>query len=125
MNKTAVWFEIYVNDIERATKFYETILDTKLQLLSDPNDQGLKMMSFPGDMEKYGSCGALVQMEGMEAGSNSTIIYFGSDDCTTEESRVTSAGGKIMKPKMSIGKYGFISLCYDTEGNVFGIHSMK
>lgn len=83
------------------------------------------MMSFPGDMEKYGSGGALVQMEGMKAGGNSTIVYFGSEDCVTEESRIESAGGKIMKPKMSIGEHGFISLCIDSEGNVFGLHSMK
>lgn len=125
MKKTVVWFEIYVNNMERATKFYETVLDTKLELLSDPSDQGLKMMSFPGNMETYGTGGALVKMEGMEAGGNSTIVYFGSEDCAIEESRVASAGGNIMKPKMSIGKYGFISLCFDTEGNIFGIHSMK
>jgi uncharacterized protein len=52
-------------------------------------------------------------------------VYFGSEDCAIEESRVTEAGGKVMKPKMSIGEYGYISLCVDTEGNVFGLHSMK
>lgn len=30
-----------------------------------------------------------------------------------------------MKPKFAIGQYGFIALVYDTEGNVFGLHSMK
>ncbi len=125
MKTAAVWFEIYVDNIERATTFYETVLDTKLEQLGDPSDQGLKMMSFPGDMEKYGAGGALAQMEGMKAGGNSTIVYFGSEDCVTEESRVEAAGGKVLKPKMSIGEYGFISLCVDSEGNVFGLHSMK
>lgn len=125
MKKTIVWFEIYVNDISGATKFYEAVLDTKLEPLGDPTDQNLKMMSFESDMEKYGAGGALVQMEGMKAGSNSTIVYFGSEDCAIEEARVAGEGGKVMKPKMSIGEYGFISLCIDTEGNAFGIHSMK
>ncbi|QQR65077.1 VOC family protein [Candidatus Kaiserbacteria bacterium] len=125
MKKASVWFEIYVDDIERATKFYENVLDTKLELLGDPSHQGLKMMSFPGDMESYGAGGALVQMEGVQAGGNSTIVYFGSEDSAIEESRVVRAGGRIMRPKMSIGEYGFISLCFDTEGNIFGIHSMK
>lgn len=122
--RESVWFEIYVNDIERATKFYESVLDTKLEELGDPTDQDLKMMSFPSDMGTYGSGGALAQMKGMEAGKNSTIIYFGCDDCAVEESRVEAAGGKVMKPKMSIGEHGFISLCVDIEGNVFGLHSM-
>ena len=30
-----------------------------------------------------------------------------------------------MKEKMGIGQYGFISLCVDTEGNVFGLHSQR
>jgi uncharacterized protein len=123
--RKASWFEIYVDDIDRATRFYETVFDTKLESLGDPSDQNTIMMSFPGDMETYGAAGALVKMEGFNAGGNGTLIYFHSEDCIAEESRVTSAGGKIIKPKMSIGKHGFISLCLDTEGNMFGLHSMK
>jgi len=35
------------------------------------------------------------------------------------------SGGSIHKKKFSIGQYGFISLAIDTEGNMFGLHSMK
>jgi predicted enzyme related to lactoylglutathione lyase len=31
----------------------------------------------------------------------------------------------VVNPKMSIGKYGFVSVCMDTEGNLFGLSSMK
>ena len=34
------------------------------------------------------------------------------------------AGGKVHKSKMSIGQHGFISLMVDSEGNMFGLHSM-
>jgi hypothetical protein len=47
------------------------------------------------------------------------------DDCAVEEGRVKTSGGKVEKAKMSIGEYGFISLVVDTEGNMFGLHSMK
>jgi len=76
-------------------------------------------------MDKPGSTGALVKMDGVSSGGNSVIVYFITEDCSVEESRVTTAGGKIMKPKMSIGQHGFISICTDTEGNAFGLHSMK
>lgn len=72
-----------------------------------------------------GASGALVQMNGVPSGGNSTIIYFVSNDCSVEESRVESAGGKVFKPKMSIGEYGFMSLVTDTEGNMVGFHSLK
>jgi hypothetical protein len=38
---------------------------------------------------------------------------------------VAEAGGRIERPKMSIGEYGFISMVYDTEGNMIGLHSMQ
>jgi predicted enzyme related to lactoylglutathione lyase len=64
-------------------------------------------------------------MPGFPAGGNSTLVYFSCEDCAVEESRVVPAGGKIEKEKFSIGPYGFITLAYDTEGNMFGLHSLK
>jgi predicted enzyme related to lactoylglutathione lyase len=64
-------------------------------------------------------------MPGAPSGGNSTLVYFECDDCAVEGSRVTAAGGKIERDKLSIGQYGFIVLAVDTEGNMFGLHSMK
>lgn len=124
-NNPVGWFEIYVDKMERAVDFYESILGVKLEKLQDPNDTGIIMMAFPSNMEKYGASGALVKMEGFSAGHNSTLVYFSCEDCAIEESRVVTSGGTIQRPKMTIGEYGFISLAVDTEGNMFGLHSMK
>lgn len=124
-NNPVGWFEIYVNNLPRAKEFYETILGIQLEKLDVPGDSNLKMMSFPSDMEKHGTSGALVQIEGFPAGGNSTLVYFSSADCSIEESRVIDAGGKIKTSKMSIGQYGFVTLAVDTEGNMFGVHSLK
>lgn len=118
------WFEIYVSDLARATTFYETVLQKKLSKLDAPTG-GLTMMAFPMEKEASGATGALVKMEGVQPGGNSTIVYFVSGDCAKEQSRVEAAGGKVMKPKFAIGPYGFITLVFDTEGNLFGVHSMK
>ncbi|MFC4740501.1 VOC family protein [Flavobacterium ponti] len=120
------WFEIYVEDMNRAQKFYETVLDVNLTSLPTPEtiEDSLSMMAFPSNQNGPGSSGALVYMKGFKAGGNSTIIYFGAEDCAIEESRIEAAGGKIFKNKFSIGEYGFISLAYDTEGNMFGLYSM-
>src|SRR5690606_2280460 len=121
-----VWFEIYTDDINRAQTFYETVFQTQLSEMPTPPGDELKMLFFPGNMESKGSAsGALVHMEGFKAGANSTIVYFGSKDCSIEETRNEKAGGKVHRPKMSIGQYGFITLATDTEGNMFGIHSME
>ena len=122
-----VWFEIYVDDLQRAKKFYETVFQVSLESLSPPGEEGegFQMLSFPADMNSHGSSGALVKVKGMEAGGNSTLIYFNSDNCSIEESRVEAAGGKVIKSKFSIGEYGNCSLAQDSEGNIFGIHSME
>ncbi len=121
-----VWCEIYVDDLARARKFYEEVLQAPFEEIINPTtDDSLAMLGFPSNMEESGCSGALVKMDGVQAGGNSTLVYFGSEDCAIEEARIENAGGKIFKPKMSIGDYGFISLAMDTEGNMIGFHSMK
>ncbi len=85
----------------------------------------MDMWAFPMEMNASGASGALVKMQGVPSGGNSTLVYFGCEDCSVEEGRVTKSGGRIHKKKFSIGQYGFISLVIDTEGNMFGLHSMK
>lgn len=121
MRNPVGWFEIYVDDMARARKFYETVLAVQLQPL---DSGGPPMLAFPSSMEHYGAGGALVHMEGLKAGGNSTLVYFSCADCAVEASRVVAAGGSIQKPKMSIGQYGHIALVMDTEGNMLGLHSM-
>jgi uncharacterized protein len=118
------WFEIYVKDMNRAKKFYESVFKLKLEELKSPLPE-LEMWSFPSDKDGWGCSGALVKMKGAEPHGLGTVIYFGSEDCAVEEKRVAAAGGQVHKPKMSIGQYGFISLVVDTEGNMIGVHSMK
>ena len=55
----------------------------------------------------------------------SKIAYRRCDDCATEISRVEGSGGRVERDKFSIGEYGFIALAWDTEGNMFGLHSMQ
>jgi predicted enzyme related to lactoylglutathione lyase len=116
------WFEIYVQDMARARKFYETVLGLKLEKLEGPD---LEMWAFPMAMDQSGTSGALVRAAGVPSGGNSTLVYFGCEDCAVEASRVLPAGGKLEREKMSIGPYGFIALAYDTEGNMIGLHSMQ
>jgi len=108
--------------MERATKFYKSVLQAKLDRLKSP---GMEVWAFPMNMESTGASGALVKMPGFPSGGNSTLVYFSCVDCATEAGRVVKAGGRIQKEKFSIGEYGFIALAFDTEGNMFGLHSMK
>jgi predicted enzyme related to lactoylglutathione lyase len=116
------WFEIYVQEMDRAKQFYETVLGITLSKL---NAGDLDMWSFPGGPEGAGCTGALVHMAGVPSGGNSVMVYFSCADCAVEGNRVADAGGRIMRDKFSIGEYGFVVLAFDSEGNMFGLHSMQ
>ncbi len=121
-NNPVGWFEIYVQDMERAKHFYQSVFQVTLDKLKGPD---MEMWSFPMDMSHYGAGGALVKMEGVPSGGNSILVYLACEDCAVEEGRVVAAGGRVHRNKMSIGEYGFISLVFDSEGNMIGLHSMK
>jgi predicted enzyme related to lactoylglutathione lyase len=119
-----VWFDIFVEDLERATVFYETVLGQTLAEMSDPTGE-TEMMAFSAEMTNYGAAGALTKAPHGKPGVGGTTIYFGSADTAIEEARIVSAGGQIIRSKFSIGEFGFVTLAMDTEGNIFGLNSLK
>ena len=118
------WFEIYVQDMNRAKAFYETVFAGKLEKLDSP-DPSLEMWNFPMDMSASGATGALCKMAGCSPGGGGTLVYFQCEDCAVEAGRGEKAGGSVLKEKFSIGPYGFIAIVTDSEGNTIGLHSMK
>ncbi|HEY0879380.1 MAG TPA: VOC family protein [Zeimonas sp.] len=116
------WFEIYVRDMERAQRFYETVFACRLQKLGGTE---LPMLAFPMAMNAAGAAGALVRKEGFDPGGSGVIIYFSCDDCAVEAARVEDAGGRLERDKFPIGEYGHIALAVDTEGNMIGLHSRQ
>lgn len=118
------WFEIYVQDMNRARMFYEAVLQVNLTELPSPMPD-LEMFSFPMNMDRFGAGGALVKMADFPSGGNSILIYFSCSDCGLEAARVVGAGGTLIREKFSIGEYGYIALATDTEGNMFGLHSLQ
>tara|TARA_R110002096_G_C14604034_1_gene722911 strand:+ start:1834 stop:2202 length:369 start_codon:yes stop_codon:yes gene_type:complete len=122
MNNPVNWFEIATTNLERAKDFYATVFKREFQLIEMPDS---KMYMFAGGPDAKGAVGALVQSEQNKPSADGTIVYFECEDAGIESGRVEQAGGKLLFPKMSIGEFGFISQCIDTEGNRIGFHSHK
>ncbi len=122
MNNPVNWLEIATTDLERAKEFYTAVFKRDFQLMEMP---GSKMYIFSGGEDAKGATGALIFSDENKPSPDGTVIYFECEDVATETSRVESADGKLLFPKMSIGEFGFISHCIDTEGNRIGFHSEK
>lgn len=126
------WFEIYVQDMDRARTFYEAVFETSLEKLPPPpaSEGGsslgrIELWSFAMSQDTYGAPGALIKMEDVPSGGGGTMVYFSCRDCAEEAARAAANGGGIFREKMSIGEYGFIAIVTDTEGNMIGLHSMQ
>ena len=124
MSNPICWFEIHIQDMNRAKKFYESVFETRLSKPESPAG-GMDYWTFSMEDKGYGATGALVRMVGAPSGGNSTLVYFNCEDCAVQAKRAADHGGKVFKEKFSIGQYGFISLVFDPEGNMIGLHSMK
>jgi len=47
------------------------------------------------------------------------------EDCALQQARAAGAGGVVIRSKFSIGQFGFVVLCEDTEGNMIGFNTLK
>lgn len=120
------WFEIGTTDLDRATKFYETVFEVALIPMDMDN---IKMRMFPTTDMQDGIGGALVDSGGFHkpSATDGPLIYLnGNPDLQNILEKVDAAGGSIMVPKMEISpEYGFMAVFMDTEGNRIGLHSIK
>src|SRR5690606_4923849 len=116
MKKVTVgWFEIPVNEIDRAISFYQKVFDCFLQKV-DMED--FQMAMFPGEGGGKGAEGSLVLHKGFYKTSNieGPLIYFSSDDVSIELAKVEEAGGTIQIPKKMISPdHGFMGVFIDSE----------
>jgi uncharacterized protein len=59
------WFEIYVQDMNRAKSFYEAVFEARLERLESPE---IEMWAFSMQPDTPGASGALVRVEGYPSG---------------------------------------------------------
>ncbi|GAB3341546.1 VOC family protein [Marivirga atlantica] len=124
MENAINWFEIPVQDFERAKKFYETLLQIELELFEIPN--GPTMALFPVDENGSGIGGALVHYPRFYfSGEQGPLIYLNANpDLQKALDRVEASGGKHVLPKRMITEErGYMAVINDTEGNRIALHS--
>ena len=116
------WFEIPVRDLNRAQRFYETVLDRKLK----PETMGDERMAvFPADEGRAQGCIHLASrpVEPSAAGTRVYLDYTPSLDAAL--ARVPGAGGRITTPKVALPPgMGYFAHVTDSEGNVVGLHAL-
>lgn len=118
------WFEIPVVEMDRATRFYETIFNIQMIPVEMSN---IRMRLFPLSETMQGVGGALIDSRGFHKPSltEGPLIYLNANpDMQSILNRIEKSGGAILMHKTLISEaFGFMSVFFDTEGNRIGLHS--
>jgi hypothetical protein len=117
------WFEIPVTDMARATAFYEKAFG---YTMTPAEVEGIALTFFPSNQgEGWGVSGALVYTPPVVPSHNGSTVYFSVKSIEASLEKIVEAGGKVLIPKQSIGKFGFFAQFEDSEGNRVAVHTMS
>ena len=108
------YFEIPVDDMDRAVAFYESLLGTKL---TRQKVDGYDMALFPFDEGAPGATGALAKEDVYRPSKNGAILYFRVKDIRQIVAKAQAMGRPILYPVKDIGDAGFVAEIEDSEGN--------
>jgi uncharacterized protein len=116
----AVWFEIPVVDLDRASAFYEQLF--KESLKREQMGPEVTIAVFPCDCT--GVSGCLMRAPNAQPAASGTLVYLNADaGLDTLLARVEAAGGKVALPPVALPEgMGRFAHIIDTEGNLVGLH---
>jgi len=116
-----VHFEIPVDDLERAQKFYKNVFGWKMESL--PGIEYIMIGTTPvddkGTPKEIGAInGGMIKRQ---RPVTSPIITIGVEDIEGAMKNVKKMGGEIVRGKMQVGEFGYAAYFKDTEGNIIGL----
>lgn len=120
-----VHFEIHVNNMEQAKKFYGEVFGWSFQDWSEY--AGMPYWgAVTGDEKELGINGALMQRQSAppveNQGVSAYVCTMGVEDYDATEAKIIKNGGKVAMPKYALPGMAWQGYYFDTEGNIFGIH---
>ena len=118
------WFEISVEDMQRAKHFYQIAFGVHLE---ETEMMGMHMAVFPMDPGNGKVGGALVKSDVHRPSLDGAIIYLNADpDLGPVLERIEKEHGRVLMPKTLINdQIGYMAFFTDTEGNRLGLHSRQ
>lgn len=122
MKKLVSFFEIPAADLSRAVKFYEAVLNLKLNVL----DCGTEKMAFFPEEEEV-TPGAISWAADFLPSKNGVLVSLNVEDMEETLSCIKENGGSIVREKTKIESdcRGYFAMFSDSEGNTLGLYSDK
>lgn len=117
----AIHFEIPVQEMARAIRFYEAVFDLALEPVEiDGNEMAL----FPLHEGQEGSSGALAKGESYVPSLDGTRIYLQVPDIERTLGRALQLGGECLYPVTRVSEQIWVAEFRDCEGNRIALQEM-
>jgi predicted enzyme related to lactoylglutathione lyase len=117
-------FDIPVDDMERAKRFYEKVFGWEISPVSGSGGNFHSATTVPvdeeGELKVPGGINGGFFQRGTH-GAQETFVEINVPSVDEHLKRIESAGGKIVKQKGPILDIAFFALVKDTEGNIMGL----
>ncbi len=115
----AVWFDIPVTDLTRATAFYAEVLAIKV------DQQSFGEFQFSVLDHQDGNGGCLVPKPDEIAADRGILLYLNVNGRIRDAvAKAKDKGGQVVEDVHSIGPHGYRAMLLDSEGNRVALHSV-
>ena len=114
------WFEIPALDLDRAFRFYHTVLAGHVRKGTFGGGE-LVLFDVPfATGEAVG--GSIVVRPDLVPTAQGGVLYLNAFGRLSEAvGRVADAGGQVLAAEINLGKFGFAAVILDSEGNKIGL----
>lgn len=115
------WFEIFVNDFDKAKDFYSKLFSWEFKLSQATSSLYWNIYTGEGSIG-----GGLMKKTKPEHTGQSVVLYVEVDDIDGVLKKVVEFGGQVIQEKTLISNSaGYYALFYDPDNNLMGLWSMK
>jgi predicted enzyme related to lactoylglutathione lyase len=111
-----VYFEISVNEPEKAANFYKTVFGWKVTKWEGPVEYWLVET---GEGDQPGINSGIMRSDEMFSGTVNSVDL---PDVDSYIEKIEQNGGLVVVDQHAIPGVGYIAFCRDVEGILFGIH---
>jgi len=119
-----IFFEIPVDNLARARRFYRTVFDWKMNEIPEMHYTQVgtveaDTLGVRGTPKEPGAIngGMLERRDSVK----SPVIYISVKNIDEAAATIEQSGGKVIQPRTPVGNFGFAAYFRDTEGNVVGL----
>ena len=122
-------FEIPVDEMDRARKFYADVFGWKIIAVPGPKPGVECTMVFGAKTDERGMTTEVGAINGwMVQRANpvkAPVITIDVDDMDAALVRIKRVGGKVLVPKTAMAEVGFTAYFEDSEGSIIGLWQIK